>query len=409
MLNYNIRDTIEAYLEEALDSSERNIYFEQFHSSKSLTPERVSDLLANKLSCEISSEPDELEGGAIITRVKKAPLIFWELSGDRWLIVYSSSLDRRVRDRLSNLSKKCSWILDVWVPSEIVNELYHENSPKHEDVNIERKWDPYYIYQRTSDIPDNLLEYYNENINEFVEQEIEFNLKTPQWMVDQALKEGVQEDLLEKSEIEWSRFTYTADEELRQDGGVLSQPESTVTVRGGGQVVHRSGTIDATYDLLSTIDSKNDLLSKFDSIVPEHSFEEKKEGIVTPKSFREGSVLKITFEKKEYNEEASIKLSNLLTVGQADVKIHGVIKDRGDLWFLTNSYMTYDGSEFEILFTSEEDPPFQNEYRKHASLYVRPISGTTAGLVYLYHKLKEKFDSRTDYEIVEQVPIAEVA
>jgi hypothetical protein len=407
MLDYNIKETIEAYLEDDIESNDRFIYFKQYHSSKDLTIDLITQLLEDKAGCEVDSEPNEFEDGFVI-RNEEAPIIFWSFSGDRWLLVFSSSLDRRVRERLSDLSNKCDWLLDVWVPSDEVSELYHTHSPKEGQVNIERKWDPYYIYQRTSDIPENLVQYYKNNINQFVQQEIEFNLKTPRWMVDRALEEGVQEDLLEKSEISKSKFTYSIqDNEIQQDGGVQTQPNSTVTVRNGGQIVHRSGNLSATYDMLDGLDSSQ-LLSEFKKVVPDVDYQKKQSGIVSPTSYTEGKVLKVIFKAKGYNEEANIKLSNLLTVGQADVDIHGVVKNRGDLWFFAESNMSYDQGEYEILFKGESNPPFSSKFQENASLYIRPVSGTPAGLLYIYHKLKEKFDSRTVYEICEEVPYEEV-
>jgi hypothetical protein len=69
----------------------------------------------------------------------------------------------------------------------------------------------------------------------------------------------------------------------------------------------------------------------------------------------------------------------------------------------------YDGGEHEILFVGEDDPPIEPKYSEHAAVYIKPRSGTAAGLGYIYRKLQEKFDSRTHYEIVDKMPYDEVA
>jgi len=84
-----------------------------------------------------------------------------------------------------------------------------------------------------------------------------------------------------------------------------------------------------------------------------------------------------------------------LTVGQDDVKIHGVIQWRDELEFLAETYTPFDEGEYRILFTSGENA----DGEERASLHIRPRSATAAGLVYIFQKLKEKFDPRVEYEI----------
>lgn len=398
-----IGDVVRAYFNESIEEG-RYIYFQQVRSAKELTIQNVEDVL-EKVGFTEYSEPGEIEEGAM-TRIDSQPILFLELPEERWLVVYSSE-KRALRRRLEKISDKVGWILDVWIPSETVDRLYQEFSPEKESVNIERKWDPYYIYQRASDVPDNLQDYYAENIDKFVEQEIEFNLKTPKWMVNDALEEGVQEDLLEKSEIAKSRFTYEADESLVGDGGtVIETPQSGVTVRNSGEVVHRSGEPEATLDLLNQIEQDSgSVYQQFNEVVPHREYNKNDAGIYRITSFSPGKALKIVFEEKSYDEEASITLSNLLTVGQDDVEIHGVIKKRGsqrdDLWFLTESYTPFDEGKYKILYTS----PQNGDNTDRAAVYIEPVTCTTSGLIYVYQKLKEKFDTRTSSEVVNSLPL----
>ena len=410
MINQEIIESIEAYFTDSDGEIDSYLYFEQYNSSKDITKERVRSVFEQHLGEELSEPLGEVQPGGVLVHVNDSPIIVWSIAQDRWLVVYDSSIDRPLRDKISSLDGRVGWLLDVWVPSEIVDRLYKEFSPEDESVTIERTWDPYYIYQSDSDIPENLRNYYSDNLNEFVEQEIEFNLKTPQFMVDKALDEGVEEDLIEKSEISKSRFTYSPEDDgIRQDGSVQSPAgeSSKVTVRNGGQVVHRSGSLTATQDLMTEIDSGTHLYDEFEEVIPDIEHEKYESGIVDTIYRDEGGVLKVTFEEKEFDEEASIKLSNLLTIGQNDVDLHGVIKRRGDLWFYASTHMAYDEGEYEILFSKDVTSEGDVQSDK-ATVYIKPVNSTTSGLVYLYRKLNEKFDSRTSYSFEEQLPVSQV-
>lgn len=411
MINQEIINSISAYFTDENGEIENNLYLEQYNSSKDLSKERVKAVFEQHLGIELSDPLGEVQPDGVLLHVDDSPITVWSIAQDRWLIVYDSSIDRSRRNRISSLENRVGWLLDVWVPSSIVDNLYKEFSPEDESVTIERTWDPYYIYQNDSDIPENLRNYYADNLTEFVEQEIEFNLKTPQFMVDKALDEGVEEELIEKSEISKSRFTYSPEDDgIRQDGAIQSPAgkSSKVTVRNGGQVVHRSGSLAATQDLMTEIDSGTHLYDEFEEVIPDIGHEKYESGIVDTVYRDEGGVLKVTFEEKEFNEEASIKLSNLLTTGQKDVDLHGVIKRRGDLWFYASTHMAYDEGEYEILFTDEVTSRDGAQSSNKATVYIKPINATTSGLVYLYRKLNEKYDSRTSFSLEEQLPVDQV-
>lgn len=410
MISQELREVVSAYFRDEIESR-KNLYFEQYHSSKPLDQELVEDLFTDYLSQELRNPPGKIDQGGISVRIDESPILFWEASRERLVIVYSSDISRSLRRGLSDLQKKVGWIIESSIGSEIVDNLYHEFSPDDESVNIERKWDPYHIYKRNSDIPDNLQKYYSDNIKEFVEQEIEFNLKTPQWMVEDALKEGVQEELLDKSETSKSRFVFDSMKRgVRQDGGAVADTgTASVTVRRKGQVVHRAGNPGATFDMIKEIEDREETLDDFEEVLPKREYSETDSGIRTLSSYEPAKALRVVFRKKEFNEEASIKLSNLVTVGQNDVDLHGVIESRGDLWFFAKVHSVYDEGEYEVLFVGEDCPEFDSGFDQHAVVYIKPNSGTASGLRYIFRKLSEKFDSRVTREVVEQVPYEVVA
>lgn len=409
LISNQIKETIESYFEEDIQDSDRNIYFNIFYVNKDFSNQNLNEIAQHITKTNHSvtiSESDDFK----IIRVNETPILWKELSQDRWLVVYTSSINRRIRDKISGISNKYAWIEDYWIESGIIDEIYHEYSPDDESVNIERNWDPYWIYQQTSEIPDHLSDYYRENIDEFVEQEIEFNLKTPKWMVDEALEEGVQQELLEKSEISKTRFVFeSSSEQVAHDGGHgAATVQSNVTVRQGGQVVHRTGQQEASYRLLDQIDSKSKLYESLESVTGDKEFKKQDSGILTPQYGEQSGVLRMEFVAKGFNEESNIKLSNLLTVGHSDVNIRGEIKGRGELWFYCGSTLLYDGEDFQAIFAGTDDegdtvltPDGDNA---NATLFIKSNGLSTSGLLYLYRKLSEKFDPRIEVDTSDELP-----
>lgn len=400
MLTQEMKSTVQAYLlAEAEGERGGYLYFDFYFSSKTLTGDTVAEFVNKTIGDGDVSSQGEIEQGGFIIRIEGAPILFWELGEERWLVAYSSKgMSQSYRNKLSKANKKIGWLLPAQFESEVVDEIYHDFSPEEESVNIERKWDPYWIYERGSEIPENLRDYYRENINEFVEQEIEFNVKTPGWLVDTAFKQGLQEDLLNKSEISKSQFTYdpSISSQTASDGGVSTEDfKSGVTIRQEGQIVHRSGVPEATFYLLDEMELRDNLFEELSTIVPERESYKRDNGIVELEHFNPGGTLTVTFKEKDFNEQASITLSNLLTIGQDDVELHGVIHWRDQLEFLAETYTPFDEGEYRVLFTSSEN----SEGQELATLKIKPKSATTAGLVYLFRKLKEKFDPRIKYEI----------
>jgi len=398
MLDENTRYAVKREFQEELSDGNRNVYFSQFHSSKEFSKTNIFDIFESELDLE-DIHIERRSGDCFEVYTGGSLIYIWELPQERWLFVYSTELDRRLRDDLDVLASKIGWLLNVWIPGDIVNDLYDEFTPQQESVSIERKWDPYYIYERGSEIPDSLKEYYNENYEQFVEQEIEFSLKTPKALVNKTLKEGVRDELLEKSEISESRFTFQPSQAaLLNDGGVQvgnADFQSRVTIRQRGVVVHSKGEAEATFNLLDEVDSRTEYYEEFDNAIPNRTYSTSEDGSVEITEYSPGKVLKFTFTEKGYNHESSLTLLNLLTVGQSDVDLHGTVEYQNDLEFFTRTLTSYDEGEYEILFTEEDYLP---------TLYVRPVDGETSGLVYLFQKLKEKFDPRIKVDSCGNLP-----
>lgn len=415
MITPAIRDTIRSYLQEDFEEPRKNVYFEQYHSSKELTENRISKLVTKLVADNemIISSTKSLDGNGIELRVESEPILFWELPNDRWLIVYSTALKKSYRKKLSDLDSRIGWLLESWFPSEIVDDIFHEYSPEDKSVNIERKWDPYHIYKSTSEIPENLQSYYEDNLRDFVEQEIEFNLKTPQWMVDDALEEGIEQELLNKSEITETRFTYSGERRLLQDGGTAAEsPNSTVTLRKSGQTVHNKGQPDATMDLLEELDRRNTIEEELEKVLPKQELEvvDEESGIRKISDYRPAKVLKVSFTHREYDESASITLRNLLTVGHNDVDLHGNILEESDLWFYAKTHTVYDSGEYEVLFLDDDEiANYQSDLNPRAAVYIKPNSGTEPSLKYILRKLLEKFDPRAEYKVIDDFPYERAA
>jgi len=410
MINKDLKERIELELTDLEEeTTDPYIYFDLYYSSKPLDQANATEFVERTLRSKEIIRTGEFGESGIIVRIQadsnsSSPLLFWEMDNQEWLVCYSSNyFDGRDRERLSKAEGDIGWLLSTQIDSKIVDDLYDEFSPKEDQVNIERKWDPYWIYERGRDVPEELQRYYEDNMQEFVEQEVQFNVKSPGWLVDQTLEEGVKEELLEKSNVSKTMFTFDLGDKssILSDGGTTSDEpqQSGVTVRQEGQIVHRSGNAEATYTLVDEIESRDNLHEKFEEVVPIREYDTKENGIRELVEYHQGKVLKVEFIEKSFDEEASLTLSNLLTVGQDDVDIHGVVQSRNNLEFFTESYTVFDNGEYEILFTTPND-----QYRPHATLYIKPTSATVNGLVYIYKKLKEKFDPRARYDIVDEYP-----
>jgi hypothetical protein len=370
-------------------ASGRNLYFKSYYSDKSISSIDFREFFDQHFPNSEISVVEESEGRVIIQASEKRVVIF-ALPYDNWLLVYSSGLPGEIRKDLGRLDDRIGWLTDAWVPSKEVQSLYESYSEQRDKVTIKRRWDPYFLYRNFSSIPPEMQEFYEENLTEFEEQETEFSLRTPRWMVDDVLDSQLKDDFIQKSEIAESRF----DVHLSNPG------EAGVTVTQSGQVTHRSGEPKATIKVVDDVLGKDrELHSEFEEVVAERDYSTTDGGMVMVESFEPSKILRLIFPESNYDEESSIKLSNLLTVGQSDANFHGYVIDREKLDFRCHTYNIFDRSEYEIQFTEHNSDPV---------LYIRPIEASVDGIIYLHQRLKSKFDTRIQREILDGPAFPEV-
>lgn len=362
---------------------DRNLYFKVYYSNKAVASVDFQDFFVDWVTDEDIEVVENREDKVVIQADGKKIVIFG-LPYDNWLLVYTSALPEPIRKDLGRLNDRVGWLTDAWVPGETVESLYEGYSEKRDKVRIKRRWDPYYLYRHFSSIPPDMQEYYEENLTKFEEQETEFSLKTPRWMVADVLDSQMTDDFLQRSEVAESRF----DVHLSNPG------ESGVTVNQSGQITHRSGKPDSTIKIVNEVLGKDEELhSEFKNVVPERGYASTDGGLVLVDSYEPPKILRLRFPRSKYNEESSIKLSNLLTVGQSDANFHGFVSGRDGLEFRCHTYNVFDRSEYEILFT---------DYAGDPALYIRPIEATVDGVIYLYQRLRSKFDTTIVRETLEE-------
>jgi hypothetical protein len=379
-----INNLIETYYSE---ETRKNgyIYIYNYFSSKSLSEANVSKILQEVLDADIKTinEEDKTE----VLEILEENVVIHEIDEERWILIYDSSLPSGIRKKLSTLSQRIGWLLEGWARGEVIDDLYREYAPDDEKVRIKKEWDPYWVYDKGSEIPTELQAYFDENSDKFEEREVEFSIKTPKKMLGEVLNSSIEEELREKSETSQSKFEF-----------VLPNPGvANLTLTRHGGVTHRSGNTKATVKAFGRIDEDiRSLRQEFEPIIPEKDYKSFESGIKRVSSYSPSKVLKLRFEERRFDEESSITLSNLLTVGQNDVELYGTILWREDKEFVAETRISYDGSEYEIYFTSEDSRPV---------LYIEPVSGTVSGLIYLFKKLKEKFDPRIERDILKSSEI----
>lgn len=384
-----LEEVVDEYFQSDVDAG-RNLYFKTYYSTRSVDSVDFQEFLREQTSDEdVDVDIISKTEGEVITQTDGKTVVVFGLPYDNWLITYTSALRGSLRDSLGRLSDSVGWLSDAWVPSETVEHLYEEYSEQGDKVTIKRRWDPYYLYRNYSSVPSEMQEYYEENLPKFEEQETEFSLRTPRWMVDDILDSQLSEDFLKRSEVAESRF----------DVPLPNPGKAGVTVTQTGQVTHRFGEPKATLRVVTDVLGKDqELHREFEDIVPEKEHTSTSGGMLRVDSYEPPKILRIRFPESEYDEESSIKLSNLLTVGQSDANFHGYVSGREELDFRCRSYNTFDRSEFEIEFT---------QYQGDPTLYVRPVDATIEGVINLYQTLKSKFDTTVKRDTLEETEYVE--
>lgn len=412
MLLNDLQERIIDTFQSEFSQPRRNVYLVEYYSSRSLNQEILSSVFAdlsfedNDIAIEQSEAFEgDLEQDYWTVTIKNEEMdedgliLFTEVRQDTWLVIFSSVLNRKLLRKLRNLENEFTWIIDSWVKGEEIERLYEQYSPGQESVDIERRWDPYWVYQQSSHIPDDMADYFNSHIDEFVEQEIELNVKTPQRLIGNTLKKGIRKELLEKSELSESSFKVEPPQDiLLQDGGAFAEPSadqtsSRVTVNQNGEFIHNSGDPEATLFSYQEGASDQDLREEFLDLYPERSYTETSGDVIKLDGYKAGKTLKLTFVEKEFNEEISIKLLNLFTYGHNDVETHGAIIREEEKKFQVETYTSYDRGEYIVEFGPDENGC--------PSLSITPRSGQPEGLIHIYRKLREKIDPRVERTILD--------
>lgn len=379
----------------------RNVYFDRHFSSRNLEDiDIVSELSIAWPDLDVNLGERHKENLFEIL-LSGQPVLFWDRENDSsWFIIYSSELNKPARNKLQNIADIKGWLIEAWIPGEEIDALYKKYSKEEENVNIRRTWKPYHLYKRDSKVPEEFREYYAEHRREFVEQDIEIDIKTPKWMMDDAISQTMTESLEEKSGTSKTEFTMEAEPSPGgiSDGGTAVQQPTTsgVTVRENARITHRSGDLGVTMSLVDESTNPTDeLFQEFEDVCGDTSFQRYDDGRVLISNFQAPTIPKFTFSEIDFDEESSIKLSNFLTVGQKDVDLYGIIIERSEKAFLAETYLPFSNDRYKVIF---------DEYDGSPTLFVRPTSGSKDGLIYLYRKLKEKIHPEIDRDYVDEFP-----
>lgn len=382
-------EVVDEYFQSDVDD-DRNLYFKTYYSTRPVESVDFLDFLSRQVEGGIDLRIISESKDEVIVQADEKTIAVFGLSYDNWLIVYTSALHDGLRKDLGRLGDSVGWLTDAWVPSETVESLYRDYSEDRDKVTIKRRWDPYYLYRNFSTIPPDMQGYYEDHQTKFEEQETEFRLRTPRWMVDDVLKSQLSKEFLKRSEVAESRF----DVHLSNPG------EAAVTVDKSGQITHRSGEPNATIKVVNDVLGEDEELhAEFAALVPEKEYYTTDGGMVMLDSYEPPKILRLRFPESKYDEESSIKLLNLLTVGQQDANLHGFVSSRDGLDFRCHTYNTFDRSEYEILFT---------EFRGDPALFVRPIETTVDGVINFYQAIKSKFDTTIERETLHETEFTEV-
>ena len=399
MLSNSVKREIQELFGEALEEKRRRIYFDKYHSGQDLQSISLVEEFEEKLEEEsIEQGETNLPDGDII-EVNDEPVLILSHRDEAWIVVYSSRLEEKVRNKLGDLASIKGWLIEAWIPGDILDDIYKEYSPDSESISLKRTWDPYYLYKRESKIPDEYQKYYSENQREFSQQNVNIEITTPKWRLEETVEHSMTPFLQDKSETERSEFTMEASPStgVSSDGGTATKAQSSVRVKESGEVTHQSGDIGATFTLVDeTAERTQKVYEKFENVCATYEYSENKDGSLTLESYNcpTGLLFKIP---DAFTRDISIKLSNFLVVGQKDVNLYGVVVNREKKEFSAKTNIPFNKDEYDIYVTGVDDD-------EKTAVYVRPIEGSVSGLVYFYHKLLQKFDPNTDLETVETIP-----
>lgn len=400
MLTSEAKRQITSLFEDAIEANRRRIYFDKYHSAQSLDDVQLAAEFSGELGKSDVTEGEINIESARLLNVGGNSVVFFSQREGVWFVIYSSLLKDAALDRIKNLAKHKGWLLNAWIPGDVVDQIYDEFSPEDESVSLTRDWDPYHLYKQNPKIPESLRQYFAENEREFAEQKVEIEVDSPKWLLEESLGNVMTPFLEEKSETTESSFTMEAPPEMgvKSDGGVRSQSpvQSNVKVSGDAQITHSSGDIGATLKLVDeTTERTLDVYDRFKELSAMRKYEENDDGSYRVVDYAPPETLRVRLIDHEFDEKSSIKLANFLTVGQRDVDLYGVVVQRKGLEFTAETYVPFNDDRYDIVVAEDEGD---------TALFIRPTDGSTTGLVYLYRKIQEKIHPSTESEVVASTP-----
>lgn len=399
MLPSSVKREISRLFQEALEEDRRRLYFHKYHTGRSLKSISLIKEFEGKLGEEsIEQNSTELDNADLI-QVDDKPVLVIAPRESSWFVVFSSQIEDPVRRKLGNLASIKGWLIEAWIPGSTLDDIYNEYSPDGESISLKRSWDPYYLYQRNSKVPQEYKKYFSEHPREFSQQNVEVEITTPKWRLEETMNNALTDFLEEKSETERSDFIMEAPPEtgMSSDGGVVSNTRSSVRVKESGKVTHQSGDIGATFKLVDeTAERSQWVYDQFEGLSATYSHTRNQDGSMSLVNYSRPESIRFSI-PEAFTREISIKLSNFLTVGQKDVDLYGIVANRSGKKFTTETHIPFNNDEYDITVTG-----IRND--EETAIYVRPTEGSTAGLVYFYHKLLQKFDPNIEVEEVDEVP-----
>jgi hypothetical protein len=399
MLPNSVKREIQELFEEALDEKRKRIYFDKYHAGRSLESVSLVQEFEDELQEDSIEQSETNLQNADVLSVDGEPVLFLSHRDEAWIVIYSSRIDEKVRNKLGDLASIKGWLIEAWIPGSTLDDIYREYSPDGESISLKKSWDPYYLYKRESKIPDKYKEYYSENPREFSQQNVNVEITTPKWRLNETMEHAMTPFLEENSETERSEFTMEASPStgVSSDGGTASKTQSSVRVKESGEVTHQSGDIGATFTLVDeTAERSQWIYDQFEDVCASYEFSENEDGSLTLSGYNRPKALEFRVHDA-FSRNISIKLSNFLVMGQKDVDLYGVVADREGKEFSTKTNIPFNNDEYDIYVTGIDDD-------EKTAVYVRPVEGSVSGLVYFYHKLLQKFDPNINVSTVESIP-----
>jgi len=399
VLSNSVKREIKDLFEEALEESRRRIYFDKYHAGRSLKDISLVEEFEGELEEDsIERSVSDLQNGEVL-EVNNEPVLFLSHREEAWIVVYSSRLQGSVRKKLEDLASIKGWLIKAWIPGNTLDDIYKEYSPDSESISLKRSWDPYYLYKRDSKIPEEYKKYYSENPREFSQQNVNIEITTPKWRLEETMEQAMTPFLEDKSETEKSEFTMEASPStgISSDGGTAAKTQSSVRVKESGEVTHQSGDIGATFTLVDETAQRSQwIYDQFENVCADYDYSENEDGSLTLESYSRPTALVFKI-PDAFSRDISIKLSNFLAVGQNDVDLYGVVADRDEKEFSAKTNIPFNKDEYDIYVTGIDED-------EKTAVYVRPVEGSVSGLVYFYHKLQQKFDPNIKVDPIESIP-----